>query len=78
MEESRANNLTHLLKVFMSMVFILRVQVGTRTRRDSKNRNLKNFTTLSLFFTFLQYLLLQVEINQDKVVVTRPKQSLLT
>jgi len=77
MEESRANNLTHLLKVFMSMVFILRVQVGTRTRRDSKNRNLKNFTTLSLFFTFLQYLLLQVEINQDKVVVTRPKQSLL-
>jgi len=77
-EELKVNNSMHQLRVFTSMVSILRVQDGTRTKRDLKNLNLKNFTTPSQFFMFLQYLLLLVLINQDKVVVTRPKQSLLT
>jgi hypothetical protein len=78
MEESKVNNSTDQLKVFTSTVFILREQDGTRTRKDLKILNQRNFTTLSLFFTFLLYLLLQAETNQDKVVVTRLKQSLLT
>jgi len=77
-EELKVNNSTHQLRVFTSMVSILRVQDGTRTKRDLKNLNLKNFTTISLFFMFLQYPLLLVLINQDKVEVTRLKQSLLT
>jgi hypothetical protein len=77
-EELKANNSMHQQRVSMSMVFILRVQVGTRTKRDLKNLNLKSFTTPSLSFMFLQYLLLLVTINQDKVEVTRQKQSLLT
>jgi hypothetical protein len=78
MEESKVNNSTDQLKVSTSTVFILREQDGTRTRKDLKILNQRNFTTLSLFFTYLLYLLLQVETNQDKVVVTRLKQSLLT
>jgi hypothetical protein len=78
MEESKVNNSTDQLKVSTSTVFILREQDGTRTRKDLKILNQRNFTTLSLFFTFLLYLLLQAETNQDKVVVTRLKQSLLT
>jgi hypothetical protein len=77
-EELKANNSMHQQRVSMSMVFILRVQVGTRTKRDLKNLNLKSFTTPSLSSMFPQCPLLPVPINQDKVEVIRPKQSLLT
>jgi len=77
-EELKESNSTLLQKVYTSMVSILREQDGTRMRRDLKNLNQRSFTTLSLFCTFLLYLLLLEEINQAKVVEIRQKQNLLT
>lgn len=79
MVELKANSSNLQTKVFISMVFILKVLDGTRPTKDSKILSQRSFTSNSLFFTCLLYLLLQViQPSQDKVEATKQRPSLPT